>query len=98
MFRRTDEIKTASMLSSQPHDDGSSIGQGDLRGHLGPATQRWTLQVKEEKNAAKEAFDGTTLAQFLFCPGWRQVRVKCSQAPRRISLRSTLARVLDIPV
>ena len=28
--------------------------------------------MKEEKNAAKEAFDGTTLAQFLSCPGGRQ--------------------------
>ncbi len=28
--------------------------------------------MKEEKNAAKEAFDGTTLAQFLFGPGGRQ--------------------------
>jgi hypothetical protein len=28
--------------------------------------------MKEEKNAAKEAFDGTPLAQFLFGPGWRQ--------------------------
>src|SRR5437588_582336 len=28
--------------------------------------------MKEEKDAAKEAFDGTALAQFLGCPGRRQ--------------------------
>ena len=71
-LRRTDEIRAASLLSGQPNDDGSGVGQGDLRGNLGPATQRWTLQVKEEKNAAKEAFDGTAFAKFFVGPGGRQ--------------------------
>ena len=60
------------MLSSQTNDDGSRISQSDLRSNSRPATQRWTLQVKEEKNTAKEAFDGTALAQFLFGPSGRQ--------------------------
>ena len=36
-----------------------------------PAERR-ALQVKEEKDTAKEAFDGTAFAQFLFGPGGRQ--------------------------
>jgi len=60
------------MLSSQTNDDGSRISQSDLRSNLGPATQRWTLQVKEEKHTAKEAFDAASFPEFFFRPGWRQ--------------------------
>ena len=55
---RADQIRTARVLSSEC--DGR------------PATERGALQVKEEKEAAKEAFDGTALAQFLFGPSGRQ--------------------------
>ena len=37
-----------------------------------PATPGRALQVKEEEDTAKEAFDGTALAEFLFDPGGRQ--------------------------
>jgi hypothetical protein len=30
------------------------------------------LQVKKEEDAAKEALDGTALAEFFFGPGWWQ--------------------------
>src|SRR6266487_1524576 len=66
-----DEIRTASLLSSETNDDGSGVGQGDLRDNLGPATERWTLEMKKEKNPSKEALDATPLAQFFFGPGRR---------------------------
>ena len=71
-LRRTDEIRTASLLGRQPNNDGSGVGQGHLRGNLRPATQGWALEVKKEKNASKEALDATSFAKFFFGPGWRQ--------------------------
>ena len=35
--------------------------------HGGPANKRRTLEVKEQENAAKEAFNATAFAQFLAC-------------------------------
>jgi hypothetical protein len=58
--------------SSQTNDEGSRVSQGHLRSHLGPATSGWTLEVKKEKHASKEALDAAPLAQFLFCPSGRQ--------------------------
>ena len=55
------------MLSSECDDDGGGVGQSDLLCDGRPATERGALQVKEEKEAAKEAFDATALAQFLAC-------------------------------
>src|SRR5437868_888422 len=71
-LRRTDEIRTASLLGRQPNNDGSGVGQGHLRGNLRPATQGWALEVKKEKKASKEAFDATAFAKFFFGPGGRQ--------------------------
>src|SRR5260370_1578363 len=71
-LRRTGEIRTASLLSSQTNNDGSGIGQGHLRSDLRPATQRWALEVKKEKNAAKEALDATSFAKFFSGLGWGQ--------------------------
>ncbi len=59
-------------MGSQGDDDGSCVREGDLPNHSGPAKERRALQVKEEKNAAKEAFDGAAFAQLLFRPGGRQ--------------------------
>ena len=59
-------------MSSQPNDNGSSIGQSDLRSNFGPATQRWALEMKEEKNASKEALDATAFAKFFLGPVRRQ--------------------------
>src|SRR5207302_534066 len=64
--------RTTGLLSSQTNNDRSGIGQGHLRSDLRPATQRWALEVKKEKNAAKEAFDGTALAEFFSGPCGRQ--------------------------
>ena len=71
-LRRTDEIRAASRLDCQPHNEGSGVGQGDLRGNLGSATQRWALQMKEEKHAPKEAFDPAAFARFFLGPSRRQ--------------------------
>ncbi len=59
---RADEIRTPSPLSSQPDNDGRGIRQSDAGGDGRPSTQRRTLQVKKEEDAAKEAFDGGALA------------------------------------
>ena len=67
-----DEIRTASLLSRQPNNDGVGVGQGYLRGYLRPAIQGWTLEVKKEKNTPKEALDATAFAKFFFRPGGRQ--------------------------
>ena len=48
-----------SRLRSQRDNDGGGVGQRDLSGDGRPATQRETLQMKEQKDAAKEAFNGT---------------------------------------
>ena len=64
-----DEIRTSSVLSSQRDENGSRIGQGDPSCDGRPAGERRTLEVKEEKDAAKEAFNGGTLSQFLPGPG-----------------------------
>src|SRR5205823_5111298 len=69
-----DEIRTSSVLSSQRDENGSRIGQGDPSCDGRPAGERRTLEVKEEKDAAKEAFNGGALAEFLFGPGGRQAR------------------------
>src|SRR5260370_19979637 len=71
-LRRTDKIRTSSLLGSQSDDDGGRVSQSDLSNHGGPPRKRRTLQVKEEKHAAKEAFNGTAFAQFFFGPGGRQ--------------------------
>src|SRR5437660_8293636 len=71
-FRRTDEIRTACLLSSKANNDGSGIGQSHLGSDLRPARQRRTLEMKKEENAAKEAFDGAPLAEFISGPGGRQ--------------------------
>ena len=60
------------MLGGQTNDTRGSVREGDLPLDGRPATQRRALQVKEQENAAKEAFDGTALAQFGFGPGGRQ--------------------------
>jgi len=59
-------------MGSQSDDDGSRVGEGDLPNHGGPAKERRTLQVKEEKYPAKEAFNATAFAQFLLGPRRRQ--------------------------
>lgn len=59
------------MLGRQSDDDGRRVGQGDLSSHGGPSRKRWALEAKEEEDAAKEALDGTALAQFLLGPGRR---------------------------
>ena len=64
-----DEIRTSSVLSSQRDENGSRIGQGDPSCDGRPAGERRTLEVKEEKDAAKEAFNGGALAQLLSGPG-----------------------------
>ncbi len=60
------------MLSGECNDKGGRVGQGDLLCDGRPATQGRALQMKEQKDAAKEAFNSATLAQFLFGPGGRQ--------------------------
>src|SRR6266849_6106243 len=60
------------LLSSQSDDDGGRVGEGDLPNHVGPSRKRRALQVQEEKNATKEALNGTAFAQFFFGPGGRQ--------------------------
>src|SRR5258708_4061286 len=71
-LRRADEVRTASLLSSQSNDNGSRVRQGDLRGNGGPTRQWWTLEMKEEENVSKEALDTAALAQCFFGPGRRQ--------------------------
>ena len=71
-FGRTNEIRTASLLGSESDDDGSGVGQSDLSCNGRPATERGTLEMKEEKDTAKEAFDAAAFAQFRFRPGGRQ--------------------------
>jgi len=71
-LRRADQIETASLLGSESHDDGGSIGQSDLRDDGRPARERGPLQMKEEEDTAKEAFDATAFAQFFFRLGGRQ--------------------------
>jgi hypothetical protein len=61
-----DEIRTASLPSSEANNDRSGIGQGDLGSHLRPAKQGWALQMKEEKHALKEALDATAFAKLFF--------------------------------
>ena len=62
------------MLSSEANDDGGGVGQSHLPCNGRPATQGRPLQMEEEKDPTKEAFDTTALAQFLFGPGGRQAR------------------------
>jgi hypothetical protein len=45
-FRRTDQIRTASLLSGEANNDGSSISQSYLRSDLRPTRQRRALQMK----------------------------------------------------
>jgi hypothetical protein len=71
-FGGTYEIRTPSVLSCQSDDNGSRVGQGDASGESRPAGERGTLEVKKEKDAAKEAFNGGPLAEFLLGPGGRQ--------------------------
>jgi len=71
-FGGTDEIRMPSVLSCQSDDNGSRVGQGDASGDSRPAVERGTLEVKKEKDAAKEAFNGGTLAEFLLGPGGSQ--------------------------
>src|SRR5260370_7723714 len=73
-LRRTDKVRTTCLLRSQGDDNGGRVGQSDLPSNGGPTRKRRTLQAKEQKHAAKEAFNGTAFAQFLFGPGWRQTR------------------------
>ena len=73
-FRRTNEIRTASLLGSQSDDDGGRVGQSDLSCNGRPATERGPLEMKEEKDTAKEAFDAAAFAQFRFRPGGRQAK------------------------
>jgi arylsulfatase A-like enzyme len=47
----------------------SDRGQGDLPDNGRPAGEGRPLRAKKEEHAAKEAFDATALAQFLFGPG-----------------------------
>jgi hypothetical protein len=56
-------------LSSEPNNDRSGIGQGNLGSNLRPATERRALEMKKEKNPPKEAFDATAFAKFFFGPG-----------------------------
>ena len=58
--------------SSEGDDDGSRVGQGDLSGNGRPTTERGPLEMKEEKDATKEAFDAAAFAQFRFRPSGRQ--------------------------
>jgi len=67
-----DEIGPPSMLSSQSNGNGSRVGQGDASSNGRPAGEQRTLEVEEEKDATKEAFNRDALAQFLFGPGGRQ--------------------------
>ena len=60
------------MLSRQTHHDGGGVGQGDLSLDGRLATQRWALQVKEQKHAPKEALSATPLPEFVCGPGGRQ--------------------------
>jgi len=66
---RADQLRTTRLLSSQANNDGSGVSQADLPGNGRPATEGRALQVKEQKDAAKEAFNGTAFAEFLFGPG-----------------------------
>jgi hypothetical protein len=66
------EIETSRRLRSQSNNDGSCVGEGNLPNHGGPASERRTLEAKEEKDAAKEAKSGTAFAQFLPRSGGRQ--------------------------
>src|SRR5438874_2277492 len=58
-----------SLPGSQSNHDGGRIGQGHLLDNGGPARVRRPLQMKEEEDTAKEAFNRTAFAQFLFGPG-----------------------------
>jgi hypothetical protein len=60
------------VLSCQSDDKGSRGGQGDASGDSRPAGERGTLEVNKEQDAAKEAFNGATLAEFLLGPDGRQ--------------------------
>ena len=71
-FGGTYETRTPSVLSCQRHDNGSRVGQGDASGEGRPAGERGTLEVKKEKDAAKKAFNGGALAEFLLGLGGRQ--------------------------
>ena len=43
-----------------------------LRDHVRLATQRWTLQAKEEESTAREAIDNAMFAKLMGRPGWWQ--------------------------
>ncbi len=57
------------MLSSQRNNNGSGVGQSDLRDDGRPATQRRTLQSKEEEDPSEEAFDAGAFSQLVSGPG-----------------------------
>jgi hypothetical protein len=67
-----DEIGASSLLGCQSDDDGSDVDESDLPNHGGPAREGRALEMKEQKNAAKEAFNATTFAQLLPGPDGRQ--------------------------
>lgn len=65
-FGRTDEIRTLSLPSCQTDNERGSIGQGHLPDDGRPTRVRRPLQAEEEENTAKETFNGTTFASFVF--------------------------------
>src|SRR5215831_16626666 len=74
---RPAEIRAPGVLGGEPYDEGRGIGERDARFDCRPARDRWALQAagtEQTEDAAKEALDTCTLAQFLCCPGRRQAR------------------------
>ncbi len=60
--------------SGQSNNDGGYVGESHLPDDGRPARVGRSLQAKEEEDPAKEAFNGTAFAQFLFGPRRRQTR------------------------
>ena len=71
-LRRADQIRATSLLSSESDNERGGVGQSHLPSDGRPAREGRPLQMKEEKDSTKEAFDATALAEFLFGPGGRQ--------------------------
>lgn len=56
-FRRTDEIGTVGLPSSQGNNDGGGVGENDVPNDGRPARVGRPLQAKKEEDPAKEAFN-----------------------------------------
>jgi hypothetical protein len=74
-LRGTDELGATCLLGGQADDDRGGVGERDARADSRPAGHWWALQAEaaeQAEDAAEEALNAGTFAQFVGGPGGRQ--------------------------